>query len=145
MAQAGRGHALFAAGEYISSALFISRALEAFAEGDAKTGAEGEQQKGAAAWLAILRRNFSAIDKDDIENRIVDAEQWRKTSDSAELHFLLAYVYYQMGRAEPAKAAIEKAYEKMPEAPAINMLKSVIESAPNPETSPADAGQPSGQ
>ncbi|MHC4335847.1 MAG: tetratricopeptide repeat protein [Planctomycetota bacterium] len=116
MAQAGRGHALFAAGEYISSALF--------------------------AWLAILRRSFSTIDKDDVESRIVDAEQWRNTSDVGELHFLLAYVYHQMGRGELAKAAIEKAYEKMPEVPAVIMLKSAVESAPNPGTSPTNAGQP---
>ena len=145
IAQAGRGHALFVAGEYMSSALFLSRALEGFAAADAKARAEGRQPEGAAAWLVILRRSFSAMDKDDVENRIVDAEQWSKTSDSAELHFLLAYVYYQMGRGELAKAAVEKAYEKMPEVPAINMLKSAIESAPNPDTSPTDAGQPSGQ
>lgn len=137
-AQAGRGHAMFVAGEYMSSALFVSRALEAFADADTKAGAEGEKQEDVGAWLAILRRSFSAIDKDDIENRIVDAEQWRKTSDSGELHFLLAYIYYQMGRVEPAKAAIEKAYEKMPEAPATNMLKRAIESPPNPDIGPTD-------
>jgi tetratricopeptide (TPR) repeat protein len=141
-AQAGRGHALFVAGEYMSSALFLSRALEGFAAADAKAGTEGWQPEDAAAWLAILRGSFSAIDIDDIENRIVDAEQWSKTSDSGQMHFLLAYVYYQMGRAELANAAIEKAYEKMPEVPAINMLKSAIESAPNADISPADEGQP---
>jgi tetratricopeptide (TPR) repeat protein len=145
LAQAGRGHALFAAGEYMSSALFLSRALEGFAAAAAKAGAEGWQPEDAAAWLAILRGSFSTIDKDDIENRIVDAEQWSKTSDSGQLHFLLAYVYYQMGRAELAKAAIEKAYEKMPEAPAVNMLKRAIESAANPDVSPTDAPQTSGQ
>jgi hypothetical protein len=43
-----------------------------------------------------------------------------------------------MGRGELAKAAIEKAYEKMPQAPAVNMLKSAIELAPNPGTSQTD-------
>jgi hypothetical protein len=141
IAQAGRGHALFVAGEYMSSALFLSRALEGFAAA-AKAGAEDRQPEDAAAWLVILRRSFSAIDKDDVESRIVDAEQWRNTSDVGELHFLLAYVYHQMGRGELAKAAIEKAYEKMPEVPAVIMLKSAVESAPNPGTSPTNAGQP---
>jgi tetratricopeptide (TPR) repeat protein len=118
--------------------------MEGFAAADAKARAEGRQPEGVAAWLAILRGSFSAIDKDDIENRIVDAEEWSKTSDSGQLHFLLAYVYYQMGRAELAKAAIEKAYEKMPEVPAIIMLKSAIESAPDPDISPTDAPQASG-
>ncbi|HUT30192.1 MAG TPA: hypothetical protein VMX13_10405 [Sedimentisphaerales bacterium] len=143
-AYAGRGHALFAAGEYISGALFISRALEAFG-GGAKAGAEGRQQKDATSALIALRGNFSAIDKDDIEKRIVDAEQWRKTSDVGELHFLLAYIYYQVGRAELAKAAIEKAYEKMPKAPVVIMLKSVIESAANRGSSPTGAPQDPGR
>jgi len=144
MAQAGRGHALFGAGEYISSALFISRALEAFAVGDVKSGAEGQQQKGATAAVLALRRNFSAMDRDDLEKRIVEAEEWRKMSDAGELHFLLAYIYYQMSRVEPAKAAIEKAYEKMPEAPAIIMLRSAIESGGNPGAEATEPAQTSG-
>jgi hypothetical protein len=144
-AYAGRGHALFVAGEYISGALFLSRALEAFAAGEAKVGAEGQQLKDVGAWLAILRGNFSAIDKDDIEKRVVDAEQWRKTSDVGELHFLLAYIYYQMGRVEPAKQAIEKAYEKIPQAPAVNMLKRAIESGVNPDAEATGAPQDPGR
>jgi tetratricopeptide (TPR) repeat protein len=113
LAYAGKSHALFAAGEYMSSALFLSRALEIF-PGYARFKIDIEAMVG---------------DRDKLETRIADVEQWLKTSDAAELHFLLGYVYYQMDRLEPAKEAINTAYEKMPEAPAVIVLKEAIEIA----------------
>jgi len=68
-------------------------------------------------------------DRDKIESRIVDIEEWIKISGSAELQFLLGYVYYQIGRVDEAKKAIDAAYEKLPEAPAVNALKKAIDSA----------------
>ncbi len=95
---AGRSHALFAAGEYMSSALFLSRALEIFPE------------------YARFKIDLVAMvgDRDKLESRIVDVEQWLERSDAPELQFLLAYVYYQMGRLQRAKEAIDAAYEKLP-------------------------------
>ena len=115
LAYAGKSHALFAAGEYMSSALFLSRALEIFPE-YARFKIDIETMVG---------------DKDKLESRIADVEQWLKISGAAELHFLLGYVHYQMGRLEPAKKAIDAAYEKMPEAPAVITLKEAIETAAN--------------
>jgi len=111
LAYAGKSHALFAAGEYISSALFLSRALEIFPE------------------YAMFDIDIVAMvgDRDILETRVVDAEEWLKRSDVVELHFLLAYIYYRMGRFVRAEAAINVAYEKMPEAPAIIALKKAIE------------------
>jgi tetratricopeptide (TPR) repeat protein len=113
LAYAGKSHALFAAGEYMSSALFLSRALEIFPE------------------YVRFKIDIEAMvgDRDKLESRIADVEQWLKTSDAVELQFLLGYVYYQMGRLEPAKEAINAAYEKMPEAPAVIVLKEAIEIA----------------
>lgn len=117
LAYAGKSHALFAAGEYMSSALFLSRALRIFPE------------------YARFKIDIVAMvgDIDKLENRIVDIKEWQERSDSAELQFLLAYIYYQMGRLEPAKEAIDKASEKMPDAPAVLAVKKAIEEHKNSE------------
>lgn len=111
LAYAGKSHALFAAGEYMSSSLFLSRALEIFPD------------------YARFKVDIVAMvgDRDRLETRVADVEQWWKTSNSPELQFLLAYVYYQMDRVERAKEAIGKAYESMPESAAVGALKEAIE------------------
>ena len=111
LAYAGKSHALFAAGEYMSSALFLSRAIEIFPE------------------YARFKIDLVAMigDRDKLENRIVDVQQCQQVSDSAELQFLLAYIYYQMDRLESAKEAIDQASEKMPNALAVLAVKKAIE------------------
>jgi tetratricopeptide (TPR) repeat protein len=113
LAYAGRSHALFAAGEYMSSALFLSRALEIFPE------------------YAQFKIDLVAMvgDKDKLESRVVNVEKWLKISGAPELQFLLGYVYYQMGRLQRAKEAIDGAYEKLPDSPAVIALKKAIDSA----------------
>jgi len=110
---AGKSHALFAAGEYMSSALFLSRALEIFPE------------------YARFKIDLVAMvgDRDKLESRTADIEEWIERSGSADLQFLLGYVYYQMGRVEDAKKAIDAAYEKLSDSPAVNTLKKAIDSA----------------
>ena len=68
-------------------------------------------------------------DRDKLESRIVDVKQWLQISDAPELQFLLGYVYYQMGRLQRAKEAIDAAYEKLPDSPAVIALKKAIDSA----------------
>ncbi len=113
LAYAGRSYALFGAGEYISSALFLSRALEIYPE------------------YAGERIDIEAIigDRDVLDSRIADVEQWLAKSKTPELEFLLGYIYYQMGRLERAKGNIDRAYEKIPESPAVIALKEAIDSA----------------
>jgi tetratricopeptide (TPR) repeat protein len=113
LAYAGRSHALFAAGDYLSSALFLSRALEIFPE------------------YARFKIDLVAMvgDKDKLESRIVNVEEWLKRSGAPELQFLLGYVYYQMGRLQRAKEAIDAAYEKLPDSLAVIALKRAIDSA----------------
>ena len=98
LAYAGRSQALFAAGGYMSSALFLSRALEIFPE------------------YARFKIDLVAMvgDRDKLESRIADVERWLQRSGAPELQFLLGYVYYQMGRLDRAKEAIDAAYEKLP-------------------------------
>jgi tetratricopeptide (TPR) repeat protein len=113
LAYAGKSHALFAAGGYMSSALFLSRALEIFPE------------------YARFKVDIEAMvgDRDVLESRIADVGQWLASFNVPELHFLLAYVYHQMGRADRARQEISAAYEKMPDSPAVVTLKEAIEAA----------------
>jgi len=102
LAYVGKSQALFAAGEYIGSALFLSRALQILPE------------------YASFKVDFVDIlapdpvgDQDKLEKRIADAEQHLKISDAAELQFLLSYIYYQLGRLDAAKNAIDAAYQEI--------------------------------
>ncbi len=113
LAYAGKSHALFAAGEYMSSALYLSRALTVFPE------------------YARFKIDIISMvgDKDKLESRIADVKEWLTRSNSAELHFLLAYVYYQMNRPDEAKKSIDAAYAQMPDTPAVRTLKDAIYAA----------------
>ncbi len=110
---AGRAHALFAAGEYMSSALFLARALTIHPE--------YVQQK------VDLASMLGGADK--LTERITDVEQWVARSNSAQLQFLLSYLYFRTGRLDQAKQAIAKAYEKMPDSPAVQVMRAAIDQA----------------
>ena len=110
---AGRGHMLFAAGEYVSSALFLARAIEA-SSGYAQTKVD---------LVALLG------DKDLVESRIADVEAWLQRSDAPVLRFLLGYVYYRTGRLDRAKDAIDSAYDKMPNSVAVQAVRKAIDDA----------------
>jgi tetratricopeptide (TPR) repeat protein len=114
LAYAGKSHALFASGEYMSSALFLSRCLQIFPE------------------YARFKIDIVAMvgSRDLLESRVADVEEWLKRSGAPELQFLLAYVYYQMDRLQPSKDAIETAYKMMPDVPAVLVLKKAIEDSP---------------
>ena len=110
---AGRGHALFAAGEYISSALFLSRALEIAPE------------------YAQTKINLAAMlgGQNKLEGRIADIKEWLGRSGSGRLEFLLGYVYYRMGRLNQAKQAIDAAYTKAPQPAAVVTVKKAVDDA----------------
>lgn len=111
LAIAGRGHALFAAGEYVSSALFLSRAIENSPE------------------YLRMRVDLAAMfgDERKLADRIADIEQWLARSGSSELQFLLGYVYFRTGQLLKAKQAINAAYKKTPESPAVKVMKITID------------------
>ena len=110
---AGRGHALFAAGEYISSALFLSRALEIAPE-------YVRTKIDLAAMLG---------GQDKLESRIAEIKEWLGKSGSGRLEFLLGYVYYRTGRFDQAKQAIEAASKKMPQSAATVAVKKAVDDA----------------
>ena len=111
LALAGRGHALFAAGEYVSSALFLSRAL----------AISPEYLQMRVDLVAMLG------DGNKLAGRIADIEQWLARSGSSQLQFLLGYVYYRTGQLLRAKQAIDAAYEKTPESTAVQVMKITID------------------
>lgn len=110
LAYAGKSHALFASGEYMGSAYFLSRTLEIFPE------------------YADVKVDIIAMigDRDKVESRIEDIEQWYLKNHMGELQFLLAYIYYQTDRLDRANVAIDIAYEKMPETTVVSVLKAAI-------------------
>ena len=99
LAYAGRAHALFASGEYMSSAYFLARAINIFPQ------------------YVNFKIDLNAMipDKDRLESRIADVKQWIEKTQSAELSFLLAYIYYQLDKPDLALEAINFAAEKMPD------------------------------
>ncbi|MBN2269920.1 MAG: tetratricopeptide repeat protein [Sedimentisphaerales bacterium] len=115
-APAGRSLALFCAGEYMSSALFLARAIEMSEE------------------YAQLKVDLAAAvgGNDKLQTRITDAEEWLERSCSPELEFLLAYIYYHSGRMEPATQAIATAAKEMPNSKAVKTLKAAIDAARKP-------------
>jgi len=110
-AYGGRSYALFAAGQYFSSALFLAKALQ--------INPEYAQHK--VDLVAI----FS--DKNKLEKRIEDFEECLQLSSATELRFLLGYVYYQIGQLAQAKTAIDAAYEQSPDSPVVQALRKAID------------------
>lgn len=106
----GRSHALFAAGEYVSSALFLAKAIEL----------DPNQT------LARLDLVNATGGPDLFLRRITDLEQCAKTAGTPGLQLLLAYIYYEMDRPEEAKTAIDAAEKGLGHRPAVNSLKGVI-------------------
>jgi len=129
VAEAGKSHALLAAGEYMSSSLFLMRAFDKFAESEVSVG-EGAQEGSGSSVLLLFSSSFSLVDRDTLEKRVSDIEAWHERTGSSELQFLLGYVYYQMGRCERAGGAIEAAYGDMGDVEAVRALKKAIESGP---------------
>lgn len=110
---AGKGHALFAAGEYMSSALFLSRALTAFPE-----------------YLRVDVDLTTLLGgQDQVARRLADVEQWYARSGSPQLQFLLSYVYFRTGRLTEARRAVEAACRKIPQSPAVQAMKAAIDRA----------------
>lgn len=114
LAYAGKAHALFAAGEYMSSALFLKRAIGIYPE---------------YAALNIDIENMIG-DRDVIESRLLEIEDlYENYGKSPELMFLAAYIYHNIDRPQKALESIDKAYEDMQDIPEVKLLRDVIYAA----------------
>ena len=104
---AGNSQALFAAGEFMSSAYNLLQAVNIFPE------------------IVKIKIDIIAIigDKDVVESRASDVEELIKDFDSVELKYLLSYVYFQMGRLERAKELIDDAYKTNPDLQIIKLIQ----------------------
>jgi tetratricopeptide (TPR) repeat protein len=109
----GKSHALFALGEFASSALFLSRALEGLP-------AYGRVRLDLAGLLGGEQR---------LAEYIKQAEEELKKSSSVDLYIVLGYVYYQIGDLDSARGAIETAMESRPDCPAVKVMREVIQDA----------------
>ena len=109
----GMAHSLFAAGEYMSSAYLVRKALSI--------------DPGYAKKTTHLGKLL--IDKDMVENKVIELEKFAESSKSPELAFLMAYVLYRTDRADTALRFIDIAAEKMGDSKAVLNLKAEIKKA----------------
>lgn len=107
---AGRGHALFAAGEYVSGALFIIRAIEI----------DPQYLNNKIDFVELLG------DAELLNNRLVDLQLWLQKSNAPGLGFLLCYVYYHTGNLDKANQLIDIVCREMPQSRAATALKTAI-------------------
>jgi len=110
-AHLGRSHALLAAGEYVSSAVSLARAIEL----DAR--------------YALRKVDLVEIigGPDVFVQRITNLEEQAQGSDASQLQFLLAYVCLQMDQPNEARTAIEAARKGLPSSVAANLLEAAIQ------------------
>ena len=117
-----RSHALFAAGEYMSSALYLSQAL----------GMEPKLIEARVDWSTLLGS------RDVFDNRLVELSTWQQRSNSPELAFLGAYVLYLDDKVGRAQVLSEIALEHMPDDPAVVSLQKAVDKTLHPQ--PASDG-----
>jgi hypothetical protein len=107
----GRSHALFGAGEYLSSAVYLAKAIEF----DPRY---------------VLQRSdlLEAVGGPDVfVQRITDLEKRAKAGDAPMLQLLLAYLYQQMNRPQEATVAIQAARKGLPASRSVDLLKAAVE------------------
>ncbi len=116
MAYAGQCWALFGAGEYMSSAYYLNRAIT------------------LDSTLAAAKMNFASMlpDRDIFENRMLEMARWQELSRSGEMAFLMAYLFWQDDKIQSAQQAINRALELMPEDAAVQLLAKVINAPAGP-------------
>jgi tetratricopeptide (TPR) repeat protein len=107
----GQSFSLFFAGEYMSCAYYLSRAIELDPD------------------LALKKYDLTdlAANRDAFENSSLEVMAAQKQSYSPELAFLVSYVAYQEGKAEQAVRLINVAKEAMPDSRAVSLLKNIID------------------
>ncbi|MHC4216329.1 MAG: tetratricopeptide repeat protein [Planctomycetota bacterium] len=110
LAYGGKALALFAAGEYMSSSYFLERAITL----------SPEYAKNKIDLVAML------VDRDMIENNIIEMATWQQQSKSHELAFLMTFIFYQNNQIPAAKVAATFAFEKMKFNPAFKSLTQAI-------------------
>ncbi len=107
---AGRAFALFAAGEYMSSAFNLRQAIML-------------NEKVATEPVDLARL---IDDRDVFENRLIEMTNWQERSGSGQLAFMMAFVLHHDGKPDRAAQAIRTASEQLPDDRAVQILRDVI-------------------
>jgi tetratricopeptide (TPR) repeat protein len=106
----GRSHALFAAGQFVNSAMLLAKAIEL---DPGQTVVKLDLVNATGGPDLFLRR-------------ITELEQYARANGTPDVQLLLAYIYYEMDRPEEAKTAVEAAANGLPYLHAANLLKAAI-------------------
>ena len=108
---AGQGHALLATGQYISSALFLIRAIELEPE--------------------YIQTDINLVEivggKTKLENKINELQQLIRNNPASGLKFLLGYIYFKTDRIVEAKQMTNSLYQEMSKSPAALSLKIAVD------------------
>jgi tetratricopeptide (TPR) repeat protein len=110
----GRSHALFAAGQYLSSAVYLAKAIEldprhVLAKPDRKPDFT-EALGGPDLFL----------------QRVTDLEKRAKAGGPPVLHLLLAYIYQQMDMPQEATTCLQAARKGLPSSRSVELLQAAI-------------------
>lgn len=110
----GQSFSLFFAGEYMSCAYYLTRAIELNPD------------------LALGKYNIADLsgDRDAFEDSLLEVQSAQQRSAAPELAFLMSYIAYQEGRAQQAVRLIKDAKNGMPDSIAVNRLKNIIDPEP---------------
>ena len=108
----GRGVALFAAGEYLTSADYIEKAISI--DNDYAT-----EKIGLSTF----------IDDEMLDTRLSNLEKWYHTNGSPRFMLLAAYVYYQRGYYENAQQSLDNIAGQMKDHPSYNAMRRAVAAA----------------
>jgi tetratricopeptide (TPR) repeat protein len=101
-----KSHALFAAGEFMSSAYYLNRAIDLSKD------------------LALSPVDVEMLlgDAEALERRLEDLENWRERTGNPMLYFLQGYVQLRLGHVEEAQVLLEKSQSLAPELVSVQIL-----------------------
>ncbi|MBN1127284.1 MAG: hypothetical protein JXA82_19945 [Sedimentisphaerales bacterium] len=106
----GKAISLFAAGSYLSSYYSLIRTMDLSKE------------------RVLEKHDLSVLlgGRDIFEDRLIELEKWQDQSKSPELAFLVAYLFYQDGKIDSAKLALNLAKEKLGQTPGYIALQEAL-------------------
>ncbi len=110
-----RCHALLGAGEFLSAAFYLSKALTT---------------SGTALDAAVITLPDGQI----LQERLAEVKRWREQHDEPMLMFIQGYVEACLQQTDAARQTLAQAAEKLPSEPAIGRLLSSL--SPAKETTP---------
>ena len=118
----GKAHALFAAGEFMSAAFFLDRAITS---------------DTPESIPIVLPDQVS--DAQQLQKSLIDLQQWQQRSGQPMLLFLQGYVQYQLGMLEPSRQSLTQALTAQPEVASVKFLLNAVTAAVQAKSAPPPA------